>query len=69
VRSKTDRIICGTCEYWTGDREPVFDIKGRPKVDIFDKNGLCENQHSKFIDQIRDNERNCKFHSKWTELL
>lgn len=40
LRSKTDRIMFGTCELWTGNRTPVFDSKGNPKVDIMDNNGL-----------------------------
>ena len=27
MRSKTDREICGTCQHWTGKREPVFTAK------------------------------------------
>ena len=69
MRSKTDRKICGTCEYWTGNRVPVFDSKGTPKVDILDLYGLCENQNSKFKETSRINKYNCKYHSKWTELL
>ena len=34
--SKTDRKICGTCQFWTGKRDPVFDRKGVPKIDISD---------------------------------
>lgn len=69
MRRNTDRKICGTCAYWTGSREPVFDSKGNPKIDIFDEMGLCENQRSRFVDQSRNNERNCKDYSKWTEIL
>ena len=42
MRSKTSRVICGTCQYWTGKREPVFDGNGNPKVDIFDEFGLID---------------------------
>ena len=69
MRSKTDRKICGTCEYWTGNREPVFDAKGTPKIDILDESGLCENPNSNFTDKIRLKSKNCKYHSKWTEIL
>lgn len=69
LRSKTDRIICGTCEFWTGNRMPVFDPKGIPKVDIIDDIGQCENQNSRFTDEIRNKDRNCINYSKWTELL
>ncbi len=69
MRSKTERVICGTCQYWTGTRVPCFDNKGVPKVDIIDDFGQCENINSKFIDKKRKNENKCKYHSKWTELL
>ena len=69
MRSKTDRVICGTCDFWTGNRVPVFDSQGVPKVDIFDRIGQCENQNSRFVDQVRNCDKNCKNHSKWTELL
>lgn len=69
MRSKTGRKICGTCDYWTGNRTPVFDAKGNPKVDIFDQNGLCENQNSNFADQTRNCSLCCKYYSKWTELF
>ena len=44
MQSKTDRKMCGTCEYWTGNREPVFDAKGTPKINIYDRFGVCEKQ-------------------------
>lgn len=69
MRSKTNRMICGTCEYWVGDRKPVFDKNGTPKIDIYDSNGLCQNQNSRFVDKIRKNTLNCKYYSKWTEIL
>ena len=34
MQSKTDRKICGTCEFWSGKREPVFDQNGNPKINI-----------------------------------
>ena len=68
MRSKTDRIICGTCQYWTGAREPVFDAKGTPKVDILDEFGLCE--HFMLDENIsRRRDLKCKCFSKWTEIL
>lgn len=69
MRSKTDRKICGTCEYWIGERKPVFDAKGNPKIDIYDDKGLCQNQNSNFTDKSRKNNLNCKSYSKWTEIL
>ncbi|MDO5153917.1 MAG: hypothetical protein Q4D50_11265 [Eubacteriales bacterium] len=69
MQSKTDRVICGTCEYWTGNRCPSFDKNGVPKIDIIDKTGLCENQASRFIDQQRQNDQKCIHFSKWTEIL
>ena len=67
--SKTDVIKCGTCEYWTGRREPVFDAKGNPKVRIDDTHGECQKQESRFCDQNRDQNLKCKYYSKWPELF
>lgn len=69
MRSKPDRVICGTCQYWTGKRTPCFDKNGIPKVDIIDDIGQCENVNSKFLDMPRKKQLNCQYHSKWTELL
>jgi len=69
MQSKTDRKICGTCEYWSGNREPIFDKKGIPKINIIDANALCCKTNCRFTDQIRKNNLNCKMYSKWTELL
>ena len=69
MKSKTDRAICGTCEYWTGGREPTFDKNGTPKIDICDRTGFCQNQNSRFVDQIRQKDKNCIHYSKWTEIL
>lgn len=67
--SKTDRKICGTCEFWNGDRNPTFDKNGKPKVQINSKIGECENPNSRFHMDDRENDRNCKYYSKWTELF
>lgn len=69
MRRSTEREICGTCAYWTGNRKPVFDGKGNPKIDIVDKEGICLNAVSRFVDEQRNNERHCKHYSKWTEIL
>ncbi len=69
MRSKTDRVICGTCEYWTGERNPVFDSKGIPKIDIIDQIGICQHPNSNFCDMKRKNNLNCIRYSKWTEIL
>lgn len=67
--SKTERIICGTCEYWTGNRNPVFDKKGNPKVDIADETGQCENVMSRQYEKSRKRDASCVHFSKWTELF
>lgn len=67
--SKTDRMICGTCEYWTGDREPVFDKNGTPKISIIDIGGVCQNGKSKLCGMTRSCENKCIRYSKWTEIL
>ena len=58
MRSKTDRKICGICEFWTENRELVFDKKGTPKIVISDESGLCENPNSNFTDIIREKSKN-----------
>ncbi len=67
--SKTDRIMCGTCTFWTGAREPIFDQKGIPKIRIEDRFGECENESSRQCGKIRDKEAKCGMYSKWTEIL
>ena len=69
MRSKTTTEKCGTCQFWTGERLPVFDSYGTPKVDIIDNVGQCENVASKFCDNPRKQTAKCKHFSKWTELL
>ena len=69
MRSKTDRAICGTCEFWTGNRQPVFDKKGNPKIDIIDEKGFCQNVNSRFLDSLRNRNYYCCRFSKWTEIL
>lgn len=66
---KTDRIMCGTCEFWTGKRQPIFDRQDKPKIDIVDLLGQCENEQSKFCNQERKKTNKCIRFSKWTELL
>lgn len=69
MQSKTDRKICGTCEYWTGSREPIFDAKGMPKINIYDRYAICAKQGHRFEDQNRENKLCCGRYSKWTEIL
>lgn len=69
MQSKTDRKICGTCEYWSGNREPVFDKNGVPKINIYDDCGICCKVGCRFTDKERRNSLNCKMYSKWTEIL
>ena len=67
--SKTDRMMCGTCAYWTGRREPIFDKKGIPKVRIDDRFASCENEGSRFCGAVREHSAKCGKYSKWTEIL
>lgn len=67
--SKTDVIKCGTCEYWTGERKPIFDRHDMPKVNIIDGIGDCENQESRFCGQPRPQGLKCKAFTKWPELF
>lgn len=67
--NKTDRKICGTCEFWAGERMPIFDKNGVPKINITDSIGICNNICSKFTDKVRKKDLNCKAYSKWSEIL
>ena len=69
MRSKTDVRKCGTCQYWTGNRNPVFTAKDEPRVDIVDTIGECECGTSNFCGVERKQTLSCKKYSKWTELL
>ena len=66
---KTDRKMCGTCEFWIGERNPVFDKNSIPKIFIKDKIGICQNVNCKFIDKKRKYDSSCVKYSKWTEIL
>lgn len=69
MQSKTDRKMCGTCEYWAGNREPVFDAHGKPKINIYDKQAVCNKQGHRFADENRRCDLVCGRYSKWTEIL
>lgn len=69
MKTSVDVVKCGNCQYWTGAREPVFDAKDRPKVEIRDLEGNCENQNSRFCDKTRKKGQSCIHFSKWTELF
>lgn len=69
MQSKTDRAICGTCEFWTGERQPIFATNGVPKVNIIDKTGSCECPVGNLEGETRGCEQKCKYFSKWTELF
>ncbi len=69
VKSMTTTVKCGTCQFWTGSREPGFDSQGKPIVFVHDSNGACENVHSRFCDQDRKESARCVLYSKWTEIL
>lgn len=69
MRSKTTTMKCGTCEYWTGKRKPVFNEKSIPMVDVIDTFGECQNTDSRFCDQKRGQGVKCVHYSKWTELF
>ncbi len=51
MKSKTTTIKCGTCEFWTGKRAPIFDVNNNPVVDIIDSFGECQNVNSRFCDK------------------
>ena len=69
MKTSTETEKCGNCQYWTGAREPVFNAKGRPMVEIRDDYGECEKEGSRFCGERRLKSLKCKHFSKWTELF
>lgn len=69
MKTSTETVKCGNCQFWTGAREPVFDAKGIPKVEISDRTGNCENESSRFNGSTRNKGARCIKFSKWTELF
>lgn len=69
MQSKTERKICGTCEYWSDERELVFEQFGRPKINIYDNQSVCNRQDHRFADENRRYDLCCARYSKWTEIL
>ena len=69
MKTSTETVKCGNCQHWTGDREPVFDARGEPKVEIKDDFGSCEKEGSRFCGQNRKKSAKCQHFSKWTELF
>ena len=69
MRSKTNVKKCGTCDFWIGEREFVYDSKSVLKIDIFNERGLCNNVHSNFTDKVRSQGAKCIKYSKWTEII
>jgi len=61
--------MCATCEYWTGNRRPVFDHNGKAKIDIWDEEGQCECPNGSMEGFTRRKDLKCKYFSKWTEIL
>lgn len=69
MQSKTDRKMCGTCEYWTGKRESAFAPLGKTKVNIHDTHAKCCKQGHRFTDKTRWRDQCCTRYYRWTELL
>ncbi len=69
MQSKTDRKICGTCEYWAGNRELIFDQHSKLKINIYDKHAPCNKQDYRFANEERDCQKSCGRYSKWSEIL
>ncbi len=69
MSSKTSRVMCGTCNYWTGAREPIMTADNIERVEIIDKTGICENGNWRFQGEIRKYDSRCCKYSKWTELI
>ena len=65
--SKFDRKICGTCLFWRGHREQLY--KPKPKVIMFDEEGVCECPISSKSGEQRKKDNTCNKHSCWIENL
>lgn len=69
MRSKRDRVMCGTCEFWTGERTPSVGNKESLTVDIKDRHGYCRNSECRHDGEMRWRDWKCVCYEKWTDLL
>lgn len=68
MRSKSTRIICGNCEYWTGGRSlgPLSE-SGEAQTD-HKGIGKCLCRESRFIDIERKSDQRCKNFHRWAVI-
>ncbi len=57
MQSKIDRVMCGTCVYWNGNREC---IDNNTKVVFFDDTAMCRCPISSKSGQERRRDLRCK---------
>lgn len=68
MRSYVDRRICGNCQYWKGEREPIRNQYGIPKNEISSETGVCRCESGNFFDCVRKSEQLCVRFEKWYDL-
>ena len=57
MESKINRKICGTCAFWSGNRELLPNIN---KVAILEETGICQCPIGSKLGEIRKKDLNCK---------
>lgn len=68
MRSKRDREICGTCDFWPGNRRLSFSKGNKPTIDIIDRYACCACTASKFTGEARWRDNYCMHYLKWAEI-
>jgi len=67
MESKYDRVMCGTCLYWNGQREVIYGDK--TKVVTFEETGRCECLSSSKFREERKRQGKCKCYENWIKNL
>ena len=62
--SKLDRVMCGTCLYWRGQRELLANER---RVVMFEKEGKCDCPFSSKAGELRKVDLKCKMYTNWEE--
>ena len=63
MQSKADRVMCGTCMYWNGQREVTNEDK--PKIVMLEQEGICECPISSKLGESRKRDLKCKSYLQW----
>lgn len=65
MRSKSTRIICGSCEYWAGERH-LGPLSRSGQFQTAHKGlGKCLCRDSRFADTQRKSDKSCKSFRQW----